>query len=256
MSALNLNASEKQDIQHFVESLHKVEQADKDRFLTNFAGSGEAAWRRFIKGGYNHPITWWIGIFQLQMQMGMWGHGHKGAASVRANDLWKITQPLRDEITGKVTGGKTPILSDIVRYNFKYRKADIAGRLLGGKFTNYASTGGKLGNKNLPVNAKVAVAISNFGIASYGAGIKAIAEGHKSLDAIIQSVLTGRPDGLPPGYNKLADNSMTSQELELVHGLELGMSEIMTLSQVEPAPLPIKEFCAKPENINLKGLCK
>ncbi|WP_445767264.1 hypothetical protein [Rheinheimera sp.] len=100
------------------------------------------------------------------------------------------------------------------------------------------------------------MAISNFGIASYGAGIKAIAEGHKSLDAVIQSVLTGRPDGLPPGYNKLADNSMTPQELELVHGLELGMSEIMTLSQVEPAPLPIKEFCAKPENINLKGLCK
>lgn len=88
MSALSLNASEKQDIQHFVESLQKVEQTEKERFLANFAGSNEAAWRRFIKGGYNHPITWWIGIFQLQMQMGMRGHGHKGAVrGIRNYDL-------------------------------------------------------------------------------------------------------------------------------------------------------------------------
>lgn len=256
MASLNLNSSEKADVQQFVESFQKIEQAEKDRFVASFAGDQEASWLRFVKGGYNHPITWWIGIFQLQMQMGMWGHSHQGSASIRANKLWRITQPLRDEITGKLNGGKTPILSDIVRYNFKYRKADIAGRLLGGKFTNYASTGGQLGNKNLPRSGKIAVAVTNFGIASYGAGIKAIAQGHNSLDAVIQSILTGQPDSLPHGYNKLVHHTISNQEIELMGQLELGVSEVMTLSRIEPAPVPIKEFCSKPENINLKGICK
>lgn len=56
-----------------------------DGFSMTFPHGNEAAWYRFVKGTYNHPITWWVGIFQLQMQMGIWGSCHRAVASTRAS---------------------------------------------------------------------------------------------------------------------------------------------------------------------------
>src|SRR5690606_19961606 len=121
----------KKDVQAFVENLQE-DPRGMANFTTNFANGNEAAWRRFLKGANNHPITWWIGIFQLQMQMGIWGHQYRSVASARASVLWQICEPLRQEAHGSLHGEEAPILSAIVRYNLNYRKADMAGRLAGG----------------------------------------------------------------------------------------------------------------------------
>lgn len=153
-------------------------------------------------------------------------------------------------------GKPAPLLSGIVRYNLKYRKADIAGRLVGGQFTNYASMGGRFGNKRLPKNVKLPVGAANFIIASYGAAIKAVVEGHRNAEAVIQSILTGRPEHLPNNYGGDSNAPLTQEEDQLRENLESALSEVMSLTQVAPGPVPINEFCSRPENINLKGVCK
>lgn len=255
MSFLNLSSTEKDDVQIFVENV-QAEPRTLDGFSITFAHGNEAAWYRFIKGTYNHPITWWIGIFQLQMQMGIWGHRHRAVASTRANVLWRITLPLRNEAGGAFKGESAPLLSTIVRYNVKYRKADIAGRLLGSNFTNYASTGGRFGNQRLSKAGKLARMVTNFGIASYGAAIKAVGQGLKSIDAVIQSILTGHPEHLPPDYRSDSDAPLGKEEAELLENLKPVLSEVMSLTQVAPGPVTIHDFCSRPENINLKGVCR
>lgn len=66
MSSLDLGFTEKDDVQSFVEALQNAGPR-LTGFTMTFAHGNEAAWHRFIKGAYNHPITWWIGIFQLQV---------------------------------------------------------------------------------------------------------------------------------------------------------------------------------------------
>lgn len=256
MSSLNLTVMEKNDVQTFVENVQNAKPREVDAFMSRFAGGNRAAWHRFIVGAYNHPITWWIGIFQLQMQMGIWGHHRKAVASTHSNALWLATQPLRGEMGKLLQGKPAPLLSGIVRYNLKYRKADIAGRLVGGQFTNYASMGGRFGNIRLPRSVKLPVGAANFIIASYGAAIKAVVEGHRNAEAVIQSILTGRPEHLPNNYGGDGNAPLTQDEARLLENLESTLSEIMSLTQVTPGPVPIKEFCSRPENINLKGVCK
>ena len=256
MSSLNLSLMEKDDVQTLVETLQKINPRELDRFTMTFADGNEAAWHRFIKGAYNHPITWWIGIFQLTMQMGIWGHRHRSAASTRASTLWQISEPLRHEVSDGLKGKDMPLLSAIVRYNLKHRKADIAGRLVGGKFTNYASMGGRLGAKHFSKVGKFAGVATNFGIASYGAAIKAVGKGHKTIEAVIQSILTGRPEHLPEGFRRESGAPLTDEEKKLLENLESAVSEVMSLTQATPGPIPIREFCSRPENMNLKGVCR
>lgn len=256
MPSLNLSVREKNDVQAFVENL-QANPRELTGFTVTFAHGNEAAWHRFLKGAYNHPITWWIGIFQLQMQMGIWGSLHRTMASMRASVLWQLSEPLRNEASGLLKGEDMPMLSAIVRYNLKYRKADIAGRFAGGAFTDYASMGGRLGSKRLSKNAKRIGRYTNLGIASYGAATKALVQGHKSLEAIVQSILTGRPEHIPTSYRSDSSTAPpTQEEQELLDKLEMALSEVMSLTQVAPGPVPIKEFCSRPENINLKGVCR
>lgn len=256
MPSLNLSVTEKHDVQKFVENVQRGHRRDLDGFSMTFAQGNEAAWYRFIKGTYNHPITWWIGIFQLQMQMGMWGSHHRAVASTRASVLWQISRPLRDEVVGMVHGEPVPLLSAIVRYNLKHRKADIIGRFLGGAFTNYASMGGRLGQKHLPKTAKHIGTVTNLGIASYGAAIKAVGGGPRTLEAVVQSVLTGSPEHLPPSYRNDIGAPLGKSEGEVLQNLQSALSEVMSLSQAAPGPVPIAEFCSRPENVNLKGVCR
>jgi len=155
MSQLNLDIRSKQNIDKFIQQTKTVNPQQLDQFKDNFAHGNKAAWQRFLVGAYNHPLTWWIGIIQLQMQMGLWGFKYKSVAAIRANKLRQITAPLRKEIKGGLNGEPMPIITNIIKYNIKHRKADILGRFTGGAFTNYASTGGRMGNKALPTSAKI-----------------------------------------------------------------------------------------------------
>jgi len=211
MSTLNLSNIDKQYTQTFFNNVQSLNAQQLNTFKSQFAHGNQAAWHRFIVGAYNHPLTWWIGIIQLQMQMGIWGHHQKSIASTRASLLWQITEPLRNELDKAVRGEDTPFLSGIIRYNLKHHKADISGRLLGGVFTNYASTGGRFGNKRLSQNAKRVRTVTNLALASYGAAIKAIVNGHKSTNQILQSILTGRADQLPNNYTIELDSPVSEE---------------------------------------------
>lgn len=255
MSSINLSPSEKRDVQVFVETVQVAPEQDVDALVRQFTHGNRAAWQRFVVGTYNHPVTWWIGIFQLQMQAGMWGRERRAAASVRATSVSQALRVLHNEAGSVLKGDGSTLLSAIVRYNLKYRKADIVGRMLGGGFTNYASTGGRFGERRLSKPAKAGRWATNFAIASYGASIKAVAEGYRSADAIVQAILTGRPERLPAQHLRLQGN-LTDEEMGLLSSLEAVLHEVDQLTNVAPQPEPISAFCARPENINLSGVCR
>lgn len=200
----------------------------------------------------DHVVDWY---FSADHSNGDMGFHRQCQATTRANVLWQLSKPLRDEASGLLKNENVPLLSAIVRYNLKHRKADIVGRLVGGAFTSYASTGGRFGNKRLSKNVKRVRTITNLGIASYGAAIKAVVEGHETLEAMIQSVLTGRPERLPGGYRDDNSAPISEEESKLLENLGPILSEVMSLTQAEPGPIPIAEFCSRPENINLKAVC-
>ncbi|WP_417578973.1 hypothetical protein [Nitrincola sp.] len=255
MASLNLNIAEKRDVERVLGHIQSSQNHEMNNFLMSFAIGNEASWSRFLRGAYNHPITWWIGVIQLQMQMGIWGNQYKSIAQTRASVLWQVTHPVRDELSGLARGESAPILEAIVKYNFNNRKADILGRFSGGVFTNYASTGGRFGNTRLSPGGTRARSITNFTIASYGAAIKAIAEGKRTYQAVIQSILTGKPEEIQLNISANGSN-LSSEESELLSNLATSASDAFSLTHLSPPPIPINEFCSRPENVNLKGLCK
>lgn len=95
MSKLNLSSNEKKSVQSFTEELHQVKKHELQTFIGNNTKGNKSVWFRFIKGAYSHPLTWWMGIFQLQMQTGVWGHNHQASARIRANKAWLASKPIR-----------------------------------------------------------------------------------------------------------------------------------------------------------------
>ncbi|WP_409524447.1 hypothetical protein [Nitrincola sp. MINF-07-Sa-05] len=249
MNNLSLTKEQKNASQDLIESLQSMTQEELNRFTSIYAIS-EPAWHRFLKGAYNHPVTWWIGIFQLQMQMGVWGYQKKAAANAVGSTLWQITKPLRDEAS---TTGKDTILT-VVKYNLKHRKSDISGRLVGAQFTNFASTGGRSG-KRIPKGLKYPANLSNFILSSYGAAIKSVANGQNNLESVIQSILTGRSEKLQRLPQQSSD-ALSVDEEKLLNSSAMALVEVMALSQISPSPVPIREFCSRPENVTLKSICK
>lgn len=255
MLSLNLRTDEKESVQSVLEGLQGATPQDVESALAGLAQGNRGPIQRFLVGAYNHPLTWWVGLFQLQMQYGMWGSRWRAVASTRASVLWQVTAPLRDEVVAAFDGGDMPILSAVVRYNLKYRKADITGRFAGGFFTNYASTGGRFGNQRLSSRVKLARGFTNFGIASYGASVRSVATGHRKLEEIIQAVVTGRPEPLPPSFARNL-GAPSAEEPSIVAKAEQVLGEVMALTQLGAGPVPIREFCSRPENVNLEGVCR
>jgi len=52
------------------------------------------------------------------------------------------------------------------------------------------------------------------------------------------------------------DIPLTKEEEKYQEAIESALLEISKLTQLSPGPIPIKEFCQKKENMNLKGICK
>src|SRR5690606_30211322 len=180
-----------------------------------FTDEQHPAWRRYVDGIYNHPKTWWIGIIQTQMILGMWGEQRKAEASIRQSTLARILHQLT---TPSNRAQSEMLISEAVRFNLKHRKADITGRFHGGLFTNYASMGGRRGAGIPGQSIKWAGRITNLTIASFGATIAAIAANRKTAEDILNAIITGKTQPLPAGYKTLAKNSSdpATRELEIV----------------------------------------
>lgn len=250
MNTLSLDVLDKNDSQILIENLQSLDSEEFDRFIQSYAMGNEPSWHRFIKGAYNHPITWWIGLFQLQMQLGLWGHQRRSQASIFASRLWKACEILRGNPKGR------KVIAAVVKYNLKHRKSDVAGRIGGGLFTSFAATGGLMGSRRLSKNTKRSAAATHFLIASYGAAIKSVAVGKVQVESIVQSILTGRPELPAPKINYNLEVRLSEKEENLSDNAEEALAEILAMSQLSPAPVPVSEFCSRPENVDIKGLCK
>lgn len=248
MNGITLDFQGRRDSQIFIDNLQSSTPEQSSRLINTFKLANEATWHRFVIGAYNHPITWWMGLLQVQMQLGLWGSTRKAQAQIVANQLSQTLNLAKDNVT-------KDMLYKALIYNLRHRKADVLGRFAGGVFTNYASLGGRAGNKKLSKNITRSISLSNFLLASYGASIRSVAGGHKRIEHVVQSVLTGRPNG-PVPYPAAKDYSLSKKELEIFEDSEEVLNEMNGLTTLSPRPLSISEFCLKPENVNLEGLCK
>lgn len=117
--------------------------------------------------------------------------------------------------------------------------------------------GGALGNR-LSYGLKIPAAAVNFTVASFGACIQAVAKGHRSYGALAQSILIGKPENL-------SEIDLFNHRLPSVHGVDSRLSGEALLFQVisvdainamHSDPVPISEFCERPENRNLRTICE
>lgn len=262
---LDIRSTDREAIQSALEALQDAPKKDVDDFLRYVLNGNRNALQSFAKGAVDNPKTWWIGIFSLQMQTGLFGDRLKQMANRNAGLLQSALAPLWEDAMGTVFDDEdSEILSHVIRYAFKYHSALIAGRLVGGGFTTFASTGGRFGKRQIaklpnPVKYTTVggIMVANFAIASYGAGMMAIGLGRSRLRDILFTILTGSTEPLPSHYRLLLGNAaMTAEELAEEEWLRNVLLEMGKMTQIGGGPVPIKEFCARPENINRDELCK
>ena len=248
-----LPPADKAAVESFLRKAGQDAPRQRDDFARRFTHNEHPAWRRYIEGIYNHLKTWWIGIIQAQMVLGIWGPHRKAEASIRqaalAQILHQLTAPENRERS------ETLIL-EAVRFNIRYRKADITGRFHGGLFTNYASMGGRRGAAATGHGLKWAGRITNLTVASFGAAIGAIAAGRSTPEDMLNAIITGKTEALPVRYKEFAQQTPTESTAELEHIVYGEVHGVNALNRVSPRPVPIREFCSRPENVDLKSICR
>jgi len=70
---LVLSNYDKESVEKFLQKASKEDPNKIDDAMRNFGAQQHPSWRRYIDGVYSHPLTWWTGIIQIQMVMGLWG---------------------------------------------------------------------------------------------------------------------------------------------------------------------------------------
>lgn len=251
--AFNLSPVDKSALERLLRNAAEDTPRQRNDFARRFTDGQHPAWRRYIEEIYNHPKTWWIGIIQTQMVLGIWGSRRKAEASVRQASL---SQVLHQLTTPENRERSDALITEAVRFNLEHRKADITGRFHGGLFTNYASMGGRRGTTSGAHSLRWAGRVTNFTIASFGAAIGVIGAGRKTTEDVLNAIITGKADALPIGYKALAEHSSVGVQDELQHLVNGEVHGVNALNRVSPAPMPIREFCARPENVDLRSICR
>lgn len=252
--SLRFGAGQSQELDTLLRQLEQSGIKEHEEFLDKFVDPSSPVWLRYSQAIYNNPKTWWIGLIQISMLSGLWGHKYRRVASIRQSIL---SQTFRQYFSRRSEQERIKDAEQIIRYNLTYRKADLLGRLHGGLFTSYAASGGALGNR-LSYGLKIPAAAVNFTVASFGACIQAVAKGHRSYGALAQSILIGKPENL-------SEIDLFNHRLPSVHGVDSRLSGEALLFQVisvdainamHSDPVPISEFCERPENRNLRTICE
>jgi len=139
---------------------------------------------RLISGAYSHPRDWWCAIFYCCMQIGLFGPEAKAMS-----DPWK-----RDLNTILKFAKENPVLAVrllSVHLKHQMQTPEFYGRIGGGFFTNYASTGGRFGNKVLGRKGKMLRTTVNFKLANSGAAVLSVKYGGRDIVSVFDAMLTG-----------------------------------------------------------------
>lgn len=248
-----LDKVDRQAIEKGLDNIEAASTSLSSYFLKKFATVDDASWFRFLHGAYEHPKDWWIGIIQLQMIAGYWGRDRKSEAMIRQSALNAAFQGFSSLSTPQ----KENVLSGIVQYNYENRKSDISGRITGSVFTNFASTGGLFGARKLGASSKFSVAGVNFLISRYGAAVKSVQYGMKSIEPILQSILTGHPEEIPDKYcSRTRQYSLPKDGETVVEETLPILPKLAEVCQIGTKPVPIEKFCSRPRNKDLESICE
>lgn len=238
------------DLEHIIKNLPKDTKLREKILLETWQNNRPPSFSRFTSSMVNQPITWWVGIFHLAMRCGAFGEKYQAQAEIRSSEVGFILNRLMSHTSWNKA-------QQIAAFNFKYRKADISGRLTGGFFTGYVTKGGKKnwaskvskGRRGVGIGIGLGMWATNTTIASYGAILQLYLQGYNSIEDFISAVLTGKP--APHTHVDL--NEFEQQELEEIDVLaqlclhQLELCKIINLDDYR-SPVPVNTFCAQKQN--------
>lgn len=213
---------------------------DIDLIYTN--KDREPAWLRFLKGAYEMPITWWVGIIHSTMLTGSWGNDYKSAAQINQQRLDLALEKFNSH----------PDQQKIIRVCTAvaiYNKAYISGRFSGGmlvsKTTNTLF-------KKIPAIKQYTLAIGatsfalNFSISSFGAALMTIASGYRSTHDVVYSILTGAAQQFPLADALIdygIEQAKSNAKSEIENPKEL-IVLVETLNDIQPGTMKTyEEWC-------------
>lgn len=102
---LQLRSPEREAIQQTLEALQDAPKEDMDEFLRYILNGRQNALQLFLKGAYDNPKTWWIGVFAVQMQTGLFGTRLQRMAASNAGVLNSLLAPVTADLKSMATGG-------------------------------------------------------------------------------------------------------------------------------------------------------
>lgn len=186
LETLGFPDSRRQSDSSLVKSHETIEQAAR-RLSNGRININECAGpaKRFLKGAYYQPITWWIGNLNSLAMTGLFGREKDRHSSILHSQLAQILWVANTNMETRRLAFKA------LQYHIDNNRAGAAGRIAGGLFTNYASRGGAFGKRTLSKKVKVSSDIANFVIASYGAGILGVSRGMQNIDKIVSMIISG-----------------------------------------------------------------
>ncbi|WP_096085409.1 hypothetical protein [Agaribacterium haliotis] len=230
MPVLQLNAQDKREIQDFLQQLTQLSGSARQSFLIHFASTNDATWQQHLRN-QRRPIYWWIGIVQMQMQMGIWGRAYKACADARAHMLRELCDFLVERELGDSQLG-SPLLLAQLRYNLKHFRHDCMRGLLASHCQASSMSDSEVENQ--------------LAISSYGAAIRCISRGHTSYQAIVQSLINSRPEQAPVWLPQASYAAKPGEEAGLASTLQNAINAAISYSDLRQAPRALYQFCSSP----------
>lgn len=168
------------------------QNVDVDFIYTN--NDRKPAWLRFLKGAYDMPVTWWIGIIHCTMLAGIWGNKYKSAAQINQQRLDLALEKLASH-PDKVKIRNT--CATVAWYNKQY----IAGRFFAGflvsRTINKFLSRFKFLKKYM-LTTGIGLFGFNLSISSFGAALIAVGSGYNTTHDVVYSIITGTAQRFPP----------------------------------------------------------
>lgn len=198
----------------------------------------EPSWHKFAKGAYSTPLHWWMCHIHFSMLFGLWGEDYQRKAGATQSKLNFILEEALLRY-----GTNYDVISDVTDIAWKYHRAYLTGRFAGGGFVTYTTIKAMRVKFKLP--AKFLIGVTNFGMASFGAGIYLTASGVDSIEELLLGMITGISDKreLRRSLNKLLSPIDDTQVEE--HWKDKARRLIEQAESINDIDPVIGDFCSK-----------